>query len=139
MEDRHLSASDQPFYVAILGFMTDTQLVMFPDPEGPEPFLGRVYFMTDGVRIKIGYTERPPKRRGGELKTEVIYAEPGDEVAERREHKRWSANRIGMTEWFEADHSILVWLALRVQLATEASAVRALEWLAHNLDHRKAT
>lgn len=113
------------------------QLTLLPDLREPDPFVGRVYFMTDGVRIKIGYTERPPRRRGGELKTEVIYTEPGDELAERREHKRWSANRIGMTEWFEADHTILVWLALRVQPSTEASAVRALEWLASNLDRRK--
>lgn len=115
-----------------------TQLAMLPELREPDAFTGRIYFMTDGVRIKIGYTERPPRRRGGELKTEVIYTVPGDELAERREHKRWSANRIGMTEWFEADHTILVWLALRVHLSTDGSAVRALEWLAHNLDRKKA-
>ena len=42
-----------------------------------------------------------------------------------------------MTEWFEADRTILIWLTLRVQPSTEASVVRALEWLAHNLDRRK--
>ena len=57
------------------------QMELLPDlPPLAQP---AVYFMTDGVRIKIGYTERPPKRRGGELKTEVIYVQPGDELAER--------------------------------------------------------
>lgn len=114
-----------------------SQLTLLPEYEDPDLFIGRVYFMTDGVRIKIGYTERPPRRRGGELKAEVIYVMPGDELAERREHKRWSANRIGMTEWFEGNHTILVWLALRTNLSTDTSAVRALEWLAGNLDRRK--
>ena len=110
------------------------QLTLLPEYEEPYPFIGRIYWMTDGVRIKIGYTERPPKRRGGELKTEIIYVQPGDELAERREHKRWSANRIGMTEWFEAKYRILVWLALQVNASTDPAAARALEWLASNLD-----
>ena len=110
-----------------------TQLTLVPEYENPEPFTSRIYWMTDGVRIKIGYTERPPRRRGGELKTEVIYAEPGDELAERREHKRWSASRIGMSrEWFEATRTMLVWLALRVD--ADPAGARALEWLASNLD-----
>lgn len=112
-----------------------TQLTLLPKLE-PEPFVGKVYFMTDGLRIKIGYTERPPKRRGGELKTEVIYVMSGDELAERREHKRWEANRIN-GEWFEPDFTFMVSLALRVALASDARAVRALEWLAHNLDRRR--
>lgn len=114
-----------------------TQLAMLPGMRELDRTAGRVYFMTDGVRIKIGYTERPPRRRGGELKTEIIYTLPGNELAERREHARWAANRIGTTEWFEADHAILVWLALRVQPSTDAAAVRAIEWLAHNLDRRR--
>lgn len=114
-----------------------TQLTLLPEIDEPYPFVGRIYFMTDGVRIKIGYTERPPRRRGGELKTEVIYTEPGDELAERREHKRWSANRIGMTEWFEVTYRILVWLALRVNHADDPRAAGALEWLAGNLDQRE--
>ena len=111
-----------------------TQLTLLPEYEEPYPFIGRVYFMTDGVRCKIGYTERPPKRRGGELKTEVIYVMPGDELAERREHKRWSASRIGMTEWFDATYTLLVWLALKVNPERDPRAAGALEWLAHNLD-----
>jgi hypothetical protein len=113
------------------------QLTLLPEYEEPYPFIGRIYFMTDGVRIKIGYTERPPKRRGGELKTEVIYVIPGDELAERREHNRWSANRIGMTEWFEARYRIMVWLALQVNPADDPRAAGALEWLAGNLDQRE--
>lgn len=112
-----------------------TQLSLLPQPE-PDPFVGRVYWMTDGIRIKIGYTERPPKRRGGELKLEIIYIAPGDELAERREHKRWAANRIGTTEWFEPDFTFIIWLALRVT-PSDTSALRALEWLAHNLDHQR--
>lgn len=116
-----------------------TQLTLLPDIEEPEPFIGRVYFMTDGVRVKIGYTERPPRRRGGELKTEVVYVMPGDELAERREHARWSASRVGISrEWFEASRTMLVWLALRTDSDANPSAARALEWLAGNLDRRCA-
>ena len=111
-------------------------MTLLPDLEGPYPFVGLIYWMTDGVRIKVGYTERPPRRRGGELKTEVIYVEPGDKLAERREHNRWSANRIGTTEWFEATFRIMVWLALRVNPDDNPRAARALEWLAGNLDQR---
>ena len=31
------------------------------------PVLGSVYYATDGCNIKIGHTERQPKRRGGEI------------------------------------------------------------------------
>jgi hypothetical protein len=114
------------------------QLTLLPDYE-PEPFVSQIYWMTDGIRVKIGYTERPPKRRGGELKTEVIYTEPGDELAERREHKRWSASRVGISrEWFEASRTMLVWLALRVDPHVNPASARALEWLAGNLDQQKA-
>ena len=107
-------------------------------PELPPLSQPSVYFMTDGVRVKIGYTERAPKRRGGELKTEIIYVQPGDEVAERREHRRWARNRIGSTEWFEATPTLLVWLALRMDVTTDARAVAALEWVTHNLENRRA-
>lgn len=114
-----------------------TQMTLLPElPALAQP---AVYFMTDGVRVKIGYTERPPRRRGGELKTEVIYVQPGDEVAERREHRRWQANRIGSTEWFEATPTLLVWLALRISLSTDARAVQAIERLAFNVEHRRAS
>lgn len=112
-----------------------TQLLLLPElPALAQP---TVYFMTDGVRVKIGYTERAPRRRGGELKTEIIYAMSGDEVAERREHQRWADNRIGKTEWFEATPSLLVWLAIRAD-RKDGRAIRALEWLAANIEGRKA-
>jgi hypothetical protein len=112
-----------------------TQMTLLPDlPALSQP---AVYFMTDGVRIKIGFTERPPRRRGGELKTEVIWHMPGDEVTERREHRRWAASRIGTTEWFEATPSLILWLALRVD-RSDARAVAALEWVAHNVEARRA-
>jgi len=106
-------------------------------PDLPAVAQPAVYFMTDGVRVKIGYTERQPRRRGGELKTEVIYFMPGDEVTERREHRRWESSRIGATEWFEATQSLLVWLAIRVD-RSDGRAIQALEWLASNLEHRRA-
>lgn len=112
-----------------------TQLLLLPElPAIAQP---TVYFMTDGVRVKIGYTERQPRRRGGELKTEVIYHMPGDETAERREHRRWATNRIGNTEWFEATPSLLVWLAIRAD-RKDGRAIQALEWLASNMEGRRA-
>ena len=111
-----------------------TALTLYPDlPASTQP---GVYFMTDGIRVKIGYTERPPRRRGGELKTEVIYFMPGDMATEHREHQR--CDRCHITgEWFEATPTLLVWLAIRVD-RTDARAVQALEWLASNLEKRRA-
>jgi hypothetical protein len=113
------------------------QLTLLPGYEDQDPFTSQIYWMSDGIRMKIGYSERPPKRRGGELKTEVIYTMPGDMAAERAEHKRWSASRIGISrEWFEATRVMLVWLALRIDPAADPRGAGALEWLARNLDRQ---
>jgi|SRR5215467_7267368 len=111
-----------------------TVLTLYPDlPTARQP---GVYFMTDGIRVKIGYTERLPRRRGGELKTEVIYFMPGDILTERREHQRWHRCHI-VGEWFEATPLLLVWLSIRVD-RTDGRAVAALEWLAANLGKGRA-
>lgn len=100
-------------------------------PELPPNGSG-VYYMTDGIRIKIGYTTRLPRRRGGELKTEVLHFLPGDMFTERREHNRWRRCHI-VGEWFDATPLLLVWLSIRVD-RSDGRAIAALEWLAANVE-----
>lgn len=75
-----------------------TQMTLMPDL--PEP-KGWVYFglATDG-RIKIGFTRRPLKFRGGELRFRLLVAIQGSEETERMYHRQYAAYRIGESEWF---------------------------------------
>lgn len=87
------------------------QLSLFPEDVVAT---GHVYYATDGWRIKIGYSTRPPRRRGGELTARIVYAEPGSMQLERARQRYWSRYRIGRSEWFEASDELLLWLVARI-------------------------
>src|SRR5262249_55719537 len=86
----------------------NTQDTLYPDLA---PTRSGVYYLTDGVRIKIGWSARPPRRRGGELKAEFLLFIPDGETTEAREHARWASARIGATEWFELTLGLLMWIS----------------------------
>lgn len=92
-----------------------TQLTLLPDLPGTpaEPRTGIVYLMTDGLKLKWGYTSRGVRQRSGELRAQVIGFMPGtrkDETAFREMVRRWC---IG-GEWFSLpdDPAALYWLHL---------------------------
>ncbi len=82
-------------------------LLNVPAPRGEV-----VYYVTDGCYIKIGRT-KSLRRRGGELRTQMIYSLPGGPVEEREHHRMWAANRIGSSEWFRVSEDLLLWLFAR--------------------------
>jgi hypothetical protein len=90
---------------------------------------GRVYYATDGWRIKIGFTTRSPRRRGGELAAQILWAEPGDLGIEALRHQQWRRYRIPGTEWFEASDELMLWLLLRMTGDGRTAALRAMEQL----------
>lgn len=106
-----------------------TQLTLVGGP-GPDP--GRVYYMTDGYNIKIGYTAREARRRGGELKTEVIYSTPGTQLDERRHHRMWAKYRIDSTEWFRPSDELLLWLFVQVSGDRPTRALATLRQVSFN-------
>lgn len=69
-----------------------------------------VYYATDGCNVKIGRTISP-RRRGGELRVEMLHTIPGSELEERRHHRMWSRFRIARSEWFRPGDELLLWLA----------------------------
>jgi hypothetical protein len=82
------------------------QLALF----GADVQPGIVYYATDGCNIKIGYTRRPARRRGGELGVTILYTEPGSELDERRAFDIWHRYRISRSEWFRPGDDLLLWL-----------------------------
>lgn len=82
----------------------------------PAPPRSLVYYGTDGVNIKIGFTSRQDvRRRGGELKIRMIVATPGTMLDERRLHNKWRHLRIGNSEWFRPGPRLL--LSIQEQLS----------------------
>jgi len=70
-----------------------------------------VYFVRNGNRVKIGYTQALRDRIGrlSLRPRDLVRVEHGGATHERSLHERFSAYRIGNTEWFElrgevADH-----------------------------------
>jgi hypothetical protein len=72
-----------------------------------------VYYATEGCLIKIGRTSSP-RRRGGELKVDMLLTIPGGDFEERRHHRMWAKYRIGKSEWFRPGDELLLWLATRL-------------------------
>jgi len=85
------------------------EAVQPPLPDMPEVTgEGQVYFFWDGrLYIKIGWTARPIKRRGGELRAIPIMAIPGSRLLEKRLHRRYAALRQGDSEWFWPDDLLI--------------------------------
>jgi len=95
-----------------------------------------VYIGTDGHDIKVGTTTRL-KRRGGELKLILLATFSGDELVERRLHRRWAKNRLGDSEWFRADDALLAEI-LRWIRPGDVKALAALHRLARNNQLKEA-
>lgn len=86
-----------------------------------------VYYGTDGLNIKIGFTSREPRRRGGELRLRMILTVPGTIFDERRLHSQWRHLRIGNSEWYRPGPRLL--LSIQEQLARQCQCAAAQEGL----------
>ena len=80
------------------------------------PSTGVVYLAYDGqLYFKAGWTSRPAKVRGGELKLDIILTIPGTVMDEKRLHRRWAASRLNKSsEYFFPNRQMwedLFWLA----------------------------
>ena len=72
-----------------------------------------VYYATDMYNIKIGRTISP-RRRGGELRVEMLHTIPGSQLEERRHHRMWAKYRIAKSEWFRPGDELLLWLTVEL-------------------------
>ena len=97
-----------------------------------------VYYATEGCLVKIGHTSRSPRRRGGELKVDMLLTIPGGEFEERRHHRMWAKYRIGRSEWFRPGDEMLLWLATRVMGDGPSRSSAVLGQLILNLKRRAA-
>jgi len=68
-----------------------------------------VYYATDGYNIKIGRTNSP-RRRGGELRVQMLHTIPGGQLDEARHHRMWRHYRLTGSEWFRPGDELLLWL-----------------------------
>jgi hypothetical protein len=100
--------------------MTAQQLALVPSLA--EVAVETVYYATDMCNIKIGRS-RSPRRRGGELKVEMLMTFAGGQLDERRHHRMWKRYRIGSSEWFRAEPELLLWLNMHVEAGTRSAAV----------------
>lgn len=93
-----------------------TQLTLLPDLPGSQIRTGIVYLMTDGLKLKWGYTSRGLHQRSGELRAHVIGFMAGTRDDEDRFHDMVSHWCIG-GEWFSLpdDPAVLHWLQLTVR------------------------
>jgi hypothetical protein len=71
-----------------------------------------IYFISDGDRVKIGYTARNPHRRLKQLQTGssrrlyLLAAMPGTMADERALHERFASLRVS-GEWFAIEPALL--------------------------------
>lgn len=96
----------------------------------PAPSRQVVYVATDLHDLKVGTTTNR-KRRGGELHLIYLATFPGDELVERRLHRRWKSCRLGDSEWFRPDDALLAEI-LRWIRPGDTKALAALHQLARN-------
>lgn len=96
-----------------------TQLALVPPPR--QRATESVYYATDMCNIKIGYSTSP-RRRGGELRAEMLLTFEGSQLDERRHHRMWARFRIGKSEWFRADPELLLWLTQQIEPGTREAA-----------------
>lgn len=89
--------------------MTTTQLALFPY-DASRTATGLIYWATDGVNLKHGYTTST-HRRGGQLKVTMLWTGPGNLAEERANHHRWLRHRIpGTAEWYYPAPPLLEYL-----------------------------
>lgn len=74
--------------------------------DGPHP--SAVYFLTNGNRVKIGYTTNIKSRVGAFALREqdVLLLLRGGVDLEQALHRRFARERVSKTEWFEMTHRI---------------------------------
>lgn len=79
------------------------QLTLLPDLPDDLIKVGTVYLMSDGLKLKWGYTSRSVRQRSGELRAQVIGFMSGTREDERDLHalvKRWNVGG----EWFSVPY-----------------------------------
>jgi hypothetical protein len=104
-----------------------TQLQLFTTPDPVET--GRVYLATNGYCFKIGYTTRPVKHRGGELKADIIFSVPGTVKLEQRWLTVFHPWSLGQ-EWFSLPNEAKALGMLR-DLIIWGGGTKALVYLDH--------
>lgn len=74
----------------------------------------KIYFLTDGSYIKIGYTTQDIRKRIQQLNTGSVHKIyllgwiQGDKKIEKELHKRFSNNRVRMSgEWFAPTQDLI--------------------------------
>ena len=77
------------------------------------------------------------QRRGGELRLIILATFTGDELVERRLHRRWAENRLGDSEWFAATDELIAEI-LRWIRPGDVKALAALHRLARNNQLKEA-
>jgi hypothetical protein len=88
------------------------QLTLLPELPGAAARAGTVYLMSDGYKLKWGYTSRGIRQRSGELRALVIGFMSGTRDDERDLHamvKRWNVGG----EWFSMPDDPAVFHRLR--------------------------
>lgn len=108
------------------------QLSLFID--AGEERTGYVYALISHNRIavKIGWTGRTPRRRGGELRADgqMLCWWPGDQFDEQRLHREMEAHRLaGNREWFALDPEVIRFLIAQCQQHDFPQALRLLRSL----------
>lgn len=99
---------------------------LFPDLE--PTYRTRVYFgLGDNGQLKIGITGREDGRRGGEMHFTELCAVPGDRFVEQRYHLKYTAERIGRTEWFYLSDRLLLNVTLMCVQQGRSSSVEILK------------
>jgi hypothetical protein len=93
------------------------QMALFPSP-GDEK-RGYLYAGVSHMRttVKFGYTSRPPRRRGGELRDfDLLCYWPGDRYDEQRVHRELEPWRVlGNQEWYALTPEIHAFLVQKCQ------------------------
>ncbi len=84
--------------------------------------------------FKIGFTDRPPRRRGGELRTlQMLCWWPGDRFDEQRLHQQLEPFRLaGNREWYEVRPDTLAFMIGQCQRYDFPQGLRLLQDLARD-------
>jgi hypothetical protein len=104
-------------------------MALFPSPG--EEKRGYLYAGISHMRtaVKFGFTDRPPRRRGGELRHfQMLCWWPGDRFDERRLHQELEALRLpGNREWYQITPEIVSFLVQKCQEGDFPQGLRVLQ------------